>query len=336
MHDTAPLQHGPQLKARRPVAPPLIERAASEAPDPFAAFKHESFLIRHALGGHPLFDLDRLAGLALRVQPIPAATYWQNGVVEIEDGWRTPPAPQLSLQDTIEGIRTNNSLVILKHVDQDPVFGELMRDLLSEVFARLSAQERADITVGEALIFLTSPGRKTAYHMDLETSLLFQVAGDKSIHVFDRSAGAVVSDLELELHCAGEHSAAIYRPSYEPLAKSYALTPGLGVHLPSLAPHWVQNGDDISISININYDHRSIHHRLKPIYRVNHVLRRLGLTPTPPRVSAWRDELKTQLGAGEVALRKIAKRVLKRRRAAESYAAWSPRRGDGRSHAPWL
>ena len=38
---------------------------------------------------------------------------------------------------------------------------------------------RTDVTIGEVLILVSSPGRITPYHMDSETNFLLQVTGSK-------------------------------------------------------------------------------------------------------------------------------------------------------------
>ena len=63
------------------------------------------------------------------------------------------------------------------------------------------------------------------------------------------------------------------------------------VHHPPLAPHWVQNGDEVSVSVSIGFCMRSLDRRAR-VYQVNHFLRRLGIQPTPPGNSAIRDGLK--------------------------------------------
>lgn len=63
------------------------------------------------------------------------------------------------------------------------------------------------------------------------------------------------------------------------------------MHNPSRGPHWVQNGDEYSVSLTFNFCLRALDAQA-PVYQINHVLRNLGLTPTPPGESAWRDSLK--------------------------------------------
>jgi hypothetical protein len=66
---------------------------------------------------------------------------------------------------------------------------------------------------------------------------------------------------------------------------------------------WVVPGDGVSISIGINFYTRTTRRHAR-VHQVNRVLRRLGLEPTPPGRSAWRDMLKAPLGRAVVSLLK--------------------------------
>jgi hypothetical protein len=174
----------------------------------------------------------------------------------------------------------------------------VLQEILQRIFSFTSPAAQEDIVLGESLIFLNSPRRLTAYHLDLESNFLLQVAGTKLVHVHDCADRSVTPHEELENFCGGDHNGAIFKPEREREAHFYELTPGHGVHFPSTAPHWVENGDDVSISININFDLVSIHRRMKRVYSVNRVIRRLGMRPTPPGASPLRDALKERASPG--------------------------------------
>ena len=183
------------------------------------------------------------------------------------------------------------------------------------------APARDDITIGESIIFISSPRRVTQYHIDLEANCLLQVSGEKIVHVFDQSDPSILSLEEIEKQCCGDQNAAVFRPDRQNAACSYEFKPGVGVHMPSMAPHWVQNGDNVSISININFDLRSVHRRLRAIHRFNRRLRRLGMTPSPPGRNLLLDTAKASIENGLIA----ARRALKPR-PANSFPVWTPSR----------
>lgn len=257
-------------------------------------FNRNDFIFDHGLAHHPLFELPSLLGLAKRIPKYKDFVYWQNGRIKVNERWEVNPGPRLTLDETILGIAHNDSLVILKHAEQDPVFGPVLQEILQRIFSFLSPSAQDDVVLGESLIFINSPRRTTAYHLDLESNFLLQVSGEKFCHVHDCADRSITSHEELEKHCGGDHNGAVFKPGREREAHDYRLTPGHGVHFPSTAPHWVENGNEVSVSININFDLVSIHQRLKPVYAVNRVIRRLGIEPVPPGASVWRDRLKTR------------------------------------------
>jgi hypothetical protein len=63
------------------------------------------------------------------------------------------------------------------------------------------------------------------------------------------------------------------------------------MHVPINAPHFVQNDNDVSISLSIAFN-TPYAERRKTIYRINHRLREAKLQPYPFGISDWRDELK--------------------------------------------
>jgi len=311
-----------ELTRRLPTGATLLP----ENPEFASKFNRTDFLFDHGLAFHPLFEPAALGELAERIPKIRDFVYWQNGRVDVGDKWNDNPAPRLTLKETIAGIESNNSLVILKHAEQDPVYGPVLQEILQRIFSFLSASAQSDIVLGESLIFLNSPRRKTAYHLDLESNFLLQIRGVKLIHVFDCADRSVTPHEELENHCSGDYNGAIYKPHREIAAHNYRLTPGHGVHFPSTAPHWVQNSDDVSVSININYDLRSVHHRLKKIYQVNRVLRRFGITPAAPGTSGVADLLKKQLGTGLEVVRKLRNPRIAPVAEERAYPQWRPTR----------
>jgi hypothetical protein len=122
---------------------------------------------------------------------------------------------------------------------------------------------------------------------------LFQIRGTKDIWLFDPADRRILSEQEIERYYAGNVHAADFREEMQDTARSYRLTPGLGVHNPPLAPHWVRNGTDISVSLSLNFSLRRLESRAR-VYQANHYLRRLGIRPLPPERSALVDWLKSK------------------------------------------
>lgn len=293
-----------------------------------ALWNKQSFAFQHNFAHHPLFTLEALREVAARTPKYDGFVHWQNGRIDVTDTWEINTGKRLSLDETIAGIADNNSQVVLKHAEQDESIGPVLRALLTEIVDLAPAGARDDITIGESIVFISSPRRITKYHMDLEANCLLQVCGEKAVHVFDPSDPSILSLEEIETQCCGNQNAAMFRPDRQDAARSYEFKPGVGAHFPSLAPHWVQNGDNVSISININFELRSVHRRLRAIHRFNRRLRRFGMTPSPPGRNPLLDSAKASIENGLIA----ARRALKPPRPADSYPVWTPSRV--RAHGP--
>ena len=278
-------------------------------------YNRRQFRFRHGLKDHPLFELPNLIALAKR--PLHVEAYWSNGKINANDPWGINPDPRLSLIDTIANIGDNNSLVILKQVAQDPVYGPVLQDFLASVVALSGEQMRQEVVVGETTILISSPNRLTPYHMDDDCNFLMQAVGNKTLWVYDHNDRTLVSHEEREQHHMGNHNSIVYQESRLCDATAYELDAGYGVHIPVFAPHWVRNHDNISIALSVNYQLRPMLVE-KRIYQVNSLLRKLGATPTPPRISPWRDRLKLAASHGLYA----AYHLVRRKR---SHPVWTPR-----------
>lgn len=258
-------------------------------------YNRRHFLFRHGLKDHPVFELPNLIELAKR--PSRAGAYWSNGKVNPDDPWATSRDARLSLVDTIANIGDNNSLVILKQVAQDPVYGPVLQDILARIVELSGEQMHQEVVLGETTILISSPNRLTSYHMDDDCNFLMQAVGNKTLWVYDHTDPTLVSHEEREQYYMGNINSIVYRESRQCDATAYELRPGHGVHVPFFAPHWARNHDNISVALSVVYQLRP---KLaeKRIYRVNSVLRKLGATPTPPGFSPSRDRLKLAAANG--------------------------------------
>jgi hypothetical protein len=184
----------------------------------------------------------------------------------------------------------------LKHSDKCPGYGALLEECLRDVERLTGRSLRSEMKARKFIIFINLPHRVTSYHIDHQASFLLQIQGTKTISIFDRDDREVLSKQELERFWARDANAAQYRADLQSRARTFELQPGMAVYIPVNAPHWVQNGPDVSVSLNFNID---FHDRLRgDLYRANYWLRRMGLSPKPPFVSASSDRTKaTAFGA---------------------------------------
>ena len=253
-------------------------------------FDEKPFQFSHCFtADHPLFKLSRIRKLIENPATRPAA-YFDSGEIRVDQRWDTLPPKTLSVDETFDRLDNAGAWMMLRHVHRDPDYQELLDQCLSEV-KQLSGREiDEDKKSQEAIIFITSPNRVTAYHIDRECNFLMQVSGEKTINVFDRNDRDVVTEQELESYWSKDNNAGVYKPQFQDRAHVFLMKPGNGVHIPVNSPHWLKNGNNISISFSISYQYKDWSR--KYVYQANYYLRKLGLNPTPPGQSAFKDNAK--------------------------------------------
>jgi hypothetical protein len=279
----------------------------SENPGFQKSFDEKPFEFDHCFHqDHPLFQLGRMRHLVEEgTETRPWAVY-DAGEIQIGQKWETYPKKTKTVEETFDDIDSGRAWMMLRHVEKDPAYGKLLDQCLEEV-TRLSGREiDGDKKSQEAIIFLTSPNRVTAYHIDRECNFLMQVRGRKTINVFDRSDRDVVPEEELEKFWAKDNNAGIYKPQFQDRAYVFGMKPGTGVHIPVNSPHWLKNDDNVSISFSISYQYKDW--TRKNVYQANYHLRKMGLHPTPPGKSALIDNSKRLAVETGLKLKKLVKR----------------------------
>ena len=146
----------------------------------------------------------------------------------VADGWEDTRARERSLEDAVATIEQSDSLVVLKDIERDPVYGPVFGQVVADIAARVGPRMEADLLHGRATMLISSPRRVTAFHIDAEANFLLQLRGEKTVHVFDGSDGAVLSSAELEAFYAGDLNAARYEEQKQAKAPQHRLPSGAG------------------------------------------------------------------------------------------------------------
>ncbi|ACK50647.1 transcription factor jumonji JmjC domain protein [Methylocella silvestris BL2] len=264
-------------------------------------FNKRHFTLQHRLTGHPLLALPRLLELARdTAQKRPNDLYYDTGVTDIDEKWGQRPLA-FPVDETIRRIESAGAWIALKGAEQDPAYAKLLDDCMSDLLEVSGRDLERNMRRKEVIVFITSPGRLTTYHIDSECNFLLQVQGTKVISIFRPDDREVLPEEEIEAFWTNSRNAAQYKPQLQDHADEVKLGPRDGVHIPINAPHWVRNGDEISIAVSINY--HSYGNERANIYRMNYFIRKMGLKPTPPFQSPVQDFVKRRVGSAVMALR---------------------------------
>ena len=242
------------------------------------AYPLQAHKLRHHFHTHPLMTLDALGDLADRLAP----KYIESNLGAQPVGVSDRPEQLLEdVGDRIRNIETSNSWVALREVDQDPLYRELLEDMLSELRPAIEAKTGPVINI-QGFIFVTSPGGVTPYHFDPEHNILFQLRGSKVFTQFPAWDPFYAADTCHERYHLGGPAELPWRDEMMPGGKEWALGPGDALYVPITAPHFVRNGPEVSVSFSVTwrsewgYDEAGAR-------CFNGTVRRLGLSPRPPR-----------------------------------------------------
>jgi Cupin-like domain len=248
--------------------------------DAFAALYPETpGLVPHNLAGHPLFTLEALAALASRM-PDHHVEYNRGNLPKGID-FDAVPGNGLSIVDTILGIETNGSWMVLKFVEQDAAYRALLAETLAELDPVLH-RTTGPMLKQEAFIFISSPNSVTPLHFDPEHNILLQLRGTKSMTVFPADDEEIAPPTAHEAFYFGAmHRNLPWDDSYAPRGRRFDLSAGDGIHVPLMAPHWVQNGPEVSISFSVTW-RSTASYREAEARGMNATLRKLGLSPRSP------------------------------------------------------
>ena len=254
-------------------------------------FPQRPFVVRHHLADHPLFSIARLLDLS-KALPESSVEY-NEGNIPVNMDQQASPRTGMSVEETIRRIRDAHSWMVLKFVEQDAEYRALLDQCLDQV-QTLSEGIVPGMSGREGFIFLSSPDSVTPFHVDPEHNFLLQVQGTKFVTIFDASDTQVISEEDIEKGLFGGLRNLRYDASKLSRGQTFELKPGMGLHFPIAAPHFVQNGPDVSVSFSITFRSRASE-RSADVRQLNLAMRKRGLQPQPLGQSAMGDELKFQL-----------------------------------------
>lgn len=234
-------------------------------------------ILDHRLARHELLSLDALASLAAQL-PRASIEYNRGDLPIGVDG--KPEGTGLSIEETIRRIATSNSWAVLKNIEQVDAYRQLLHRLLAELRSGIEARTGALLTP-QAFVFISSPNAVTPYHFDPEHNILLQLVGRKCMTQFPAGDARFAPDEIHETYHAGGARELQWNETLAQGGTEFDLEPGQAIYVPVMAPHFVRNGPDSSISLSITW--RSDWSYAEADARgLNRLLRKFGRCPTAP------------------------------------------------------
>jgi hypothetical protein len=149
--------------------------------------------------------------------------------------------------------------------------------------------------------------------MDRENNFWLQVAGRKTLNVWDPTDRVVVpAPVAEKFMVSGSLQDVRLKDGFLERGHQFDVGPGDGAYFPSTSPHmtrsepgWTRSGDAVSISIGVVF-YTDVTRKHSRVHAGNRLLRKIGFSPGWPGTSSL-DGLKGQLGSLFVLARKIFK-----------------------------
>jgi len=256
------------------------------------ALAREKFLkkpleLNHGLSDHPLFSLQSLVELAKSL-PRDRIEY-NSGKVAVGVKPEDVPKIDMPAEDVIRTIETANAWMVIKFVNEDVAYNELLKAFVEEANAA-AGKKPGYYSDLQGFIFVSSANSTTPFHLDAEENILIQIKGDKFVRTFDNDDRKLISEEAMEISPSKHHNQK-YEDWYDQRATLHSLKPGDAVHMPYMVPHWVSTGKSYSISMAMTWKTPEVL-RLNKIRLINGTLRRYGMPQKPPGVSPLMDSMK--------------------------------------------
>lgn len=234
--------------------------------------------LAHALAAHPLLELEALAQLA---EALPERSIEYN-FADLPIGVDGKPEPTgIPIGETIRNIGSAGSWAVLKNIEQHAAYAALLEDLLDEIRPEIESRT-GKMLLTQGFIFVTSPGGVTPYHFDPEHNILLQLRGSKVMTQFPAGDARYAPDEVHEAYHTGGARELRWRDELAAGGREFALGPGEALFVPVMAPHFVRNGPEPSVSLSITW--RSEWSFAEADARAfNAMLRHAGLKPASTR-----------------------------------------------------
>ncbi len=244
-----------------------------------AAYPEQPTTLAHGLAAHPLLQLPAIVALARRMRP---ETVEHNaGDLPVGIAPEDVPGNGLDIHATLEGIESNGSWMVLKFIERDAAYAELLDEALAPIEDAIRAAT-GPMLKREGFLFVSSPGSMTPFHMDPEHNILAQVRGTKTFTVWPAGDWRFAPPEEHERCHEGGHRNLPWDDSFAPHGTAVPLAPGEAIYVPVKAPHFVRNGPEVSVSLSVTW-RSGWSYREQYAHGLNAALRRAGLRPAPPR-----------------------------------------------------
>ena len=235
--------------------------------------------LSHSLTDHPLLSLDAIVALAGRLSS--SNVEYNAGDLPIGIEASAIPKFSLSIAETVRDIEANGAWMVLKQIEQDPEYRDLLKETLASIREIIEPKTGPMLTL-QGFLFVSASNAVTPFHFDPEHNILLQVRGSKTFTIFAQADEAIVPpDAHERFHMGEQHRNLVWNDAFAAKADPVYLAPGDAIHVPVKAPHFVRVIEGPSVSLSVTW-RSEWSYREADARALNRLARKAGLSPHSP------------------------------------------------------
>jgi hypothetical protein len=241
-----------------------------------AALTQANLTFEHGLHERPMFDDAGLEELLDRYPREKLGVFTMGEDPVAWTTWRKGTAGSLTGSKLLEAAQAGRIWLNLRetnrHLDSYAALGE-------EIFAEKEARSGLKTLKRDLGMLISSADAQVFYHLDVPLVSLWQLRGQKRVWVYpvaDPYVGEEVLEAIVLKETAEQFT---FDPAWDQGAEVYDLTPGKMVTWKQNAPHRIENGPMLNVSLSIEFMTPQALLRANVIYANGVLRRRLGAQP---------------------------------------------------------
>lgn len=213
-------------------------------------FGKDLIVAHHTLHQRPMFSDDGLADLLDRYPRDAFGIHTMGTKRSDKDGFRKGIPGKLNGAQLLEAVKRGRLWINLRNASAHlPEYAALC----DEMFGELDAANGVKTLKRDVGVLISSPNAHVFYHLDIPLVTLWQIKGEKTMYLYPRG-GKFAPDPQVEAIVLREQEEEIaYDPAFDADARTVAMTPGVVASWPQTAPHRIDNGNCLNVSLSCEF-----------------------------------------------------------------------------------
>jgi hypothetical protein len=245
-----------------------------------ACFGKSLVVARHTLHERAMFSDAGLADLLDRYPRHAFGVHTMGTQRSDKDGFRKGLPGKLNGEQLLEAVKRGRLWINLRNASAYlPEYAALS----DEMFGELDAANGVRTMKRDVGVLISSPNARVFYHLDIPLVTLWQIKGEKTMYVYPRG-GRFAADPQIEAIVLREQEEEIaYDPAFDADATAVHMTPGTVANWPQTAPHRIDNGNCLNVSLSCEFMTFDALVHANAIYANGAMRRWWGLNPSIER-----------------------------------------------------